>query len=230
MGMENNDYKMELAKLSPKPTIREQVLKHGIKYASDEELLMLILGAGSHNCPLEKLAEKTLLAIETCTEQNLLFELLKIPGMGPGKALCVSAVMEFGRRKNEALKKAIMQPRDLLPFVRKYSERSQEHFLCIALNGAHEILKIQVVAVGGLNMAIIKPREVFGEALKLSAAAVILCHNHPSGKCEPSPEDLVTTENLFQAAKLLGVALLDHLIISGENYFSFLNNGLILQN
>lgn len=210
-----------------KPNVRERVLKYGIHHASDVELLMLILGAGSCGRPVEVLASRALEVLETCSGQNLVLELLGITGLGQGKALALAAVLELGRRKTGGLRSAIRSPSDLFPHIERYASRAQEHFLCIALNGARELLHVQVVAVGSLNRAIISPCDVFVEALRRNASAVILCHNHPSGDCSPSQDDIDTTMHLLKAAQVLGLSVLDHVIVSRDAYFSFMNNDLL---
>ncbi|MBR7064382.1 MAG: hypothetical protein IKI31_04480, partial [Treponema sp.] len=101
------------------------------------------------------------------------------------------------------------------------------HFVCVSLNGGHEILQIRVVTVGTINRTLVHPREVFSEALVENAAALIVCHNHPSGSCEPSEEDILATQNLIDASKIIGISLLDHIIINRDSYFSFLEHNLL---
>lgn len=107
--------------------------------------------------------------------------------------------------------------------------RKQEQFICVSLNGAHEILAIRVVSVGTLTHTLVHPREVFADSLADRAAAVILAHNHPSGALAPSAEDLNLTKRLCEAGRLLGIEVLDHIILSpnGE-YMSFIEAGFPL--
>ncbi len=209
-----------------KPDIRELTLKRGIGYASDVELLMLMLGTGTKNVPVDRLASVVMNKIGEANRENLVDKLLSVKGMGEGKALTVAAAYEFGRRRNLHNNALIRTPSDIVPFVRNYSIYPQEHFLCISLNGGHEILEIRVVSVGTVNKALVHPREVFCEALKNNAAAVIVAHNHPSGNCEPSREDIETTEVLLKCSRLLGVELLDHVIFDKNSYYSFMEHGL----
>lgn len=209
-----------------KPDIRELTLKRGIGYASDVELLMLMLGSGTKNVPVDRLASVVMNKIGEANRENLVDKLLSVKGMGEGKALTVAAAYEFGRRRNLHNNALIRTPSDIVPFVRSYSIYPQEHFLCISLNGGHEILEIRVVSVGTVNKALVHPREVFCEALKNNAAAVIVAHNHPSGNCEPSREDIETTEVLLKCSRLLGVELLDHVIFDKNSYYSFMEHGL----
>ena len=153
--------------------------------------------------------------------------LLSIKGMGEGKALAVAAAIEFGRRRNCHNNAKIINPGDVIPFVRNYSMYPKEHFLTVTLNGGHEIIQIRVASVGTISKAIVHPREIFSEAIKENAAAMIVCHNHPSGNCTPSDEDIKTTSVLMEASDILGIALLDHVIFDKTKYFSFVEHGLL---
>ena len=106
----------------------------------------------------------------------------------------------------------------------------KEHFLCISLNGANEILKIKVVSIGTVNHTLAHPREIYSDVIKENAAAVIVSHNHPSGNCEPSKEDIITTKTLKNAADILGISFLDHIIFSQNSYFSFMEHDLLKNN
>lgn len=210
-----------------KINIRELTLEHGLAYPSDEELLMMILGSGIKNISVDKLSKLVLKKITQTNHENLVESLLSLKGMGTSKALAVAAAIEFGRRRNYHNGAKIINPCDVVPFVRNYSMYSQEHFLTITLNGGHEILQIRVASVGTINQTVIHPREIFSEALKENAAAIIVCHNHPSGNCEPSDEDIETTNTLIKASEILGISLLDHIIFDKNSYFSFVEHRLL---
>ncbi|MFI3257835.1 MAG: DNA repair protein RadC, partial [Spirochaetales bacterium] len=154
-------------------------------------------------------------------------KLLTIEGVGAGKACLIAAALELGRRFNSSPAATVHSPVDVLPLIKHYTLEKQEHFLCASLNGAHEILSIRTVSVGTLNRCVIHPREVYAEAIKERAAAIILAHNHPSGNPEPSQNDIETTQQLYDAAKILGIHLLDHVIITTHDYFSFAENSLV---
>lgn len=88
-------------------------------------------------------------------------------------------------------------------------------------------MQIRVASVGTINRTLVHPREIFSEALVENAAAMIVCHNHPSGSCEPSREDVETTQTLIEASRIIGISLLDHIILDRDSYFSFLEHGLL---
>jgi DNA repair protein RadC len=116
---------------------------------------------------------------------------------------------------------------DILPHLNYIRHKKQEYFLCLSLDSGQRLIARRVVTIGLLNTALVHPREVFAAPLKDRAAYVIVAHNHPSGEVQPSQEDVTTTQQLVAAGQLLGISLRDHIIISGEDYFSFRGNYLL---
>jgi len=114
-----------------------------------------------------------------------------------------------------------------LPLLADIANKSQEHFICITLNGASELIEKRIVTIDLLDKSLAHPRDVFADVITDRAAAVIFAHNHPSGDLQPSEADLKTQDQLVQAAKILGIRVLDHLIVSKKGYFSFQEAGLI---
>jgi DNA repair protein RadC len=210
-----------------RPDVRERSLQNGITTVDDQELIMLLLGCGNKGHPVDVLAARVREVISGTNPEDQVDALLKIDGMGPGKALIVAAALELGCRFNGHLLMPIRNPKDIIPLVQHYTMQPQEHFLSISLNGAHEILQIRIVAVGTINRTMIHPREIFSDAIKERAAAIILCHNHPSSSCFPSEEDIETTKQLLEAAKCIGIKILDHIIVTKNAYFSFREKKLL---
>lgn len=201
--------------------VRERALEHGMSFPFDEELIMLILGSGTKNMPVNKMALKILDTLNASNDDEVVENLLALEGVGQGRALAIAAALELGRRRNSHIKASVKRPEDIIPFVRNYAVSMKEHFLAVTLNGCHEIINIHVISVGTLNRSIVHPREVFSVAIKENAAAMILCHNHPSGNLEPSPADMETTKTLVAASLIMGIEILDHIIVDCESYFSF---------
>ena len=108
--------------------------------------------------------------------------------------------------------------------IRHYADRKQEHFLSVSINGANEVLNIRVVSIGLINKSHVHPREVLADILAERASAVIVAHNHPHGELKPSPEDIQVTRQLKDAAKILGLSFLDHIIFNTKGYYSFAEN------
>ena len=210
-----------------KPDVREKALEHGFSYLFDEELIMLILGSGTRGLPVEYMAERIADVLDDCDFEDAVENLLRVKGVGQGKALAVAAALEFGRRRSNHLRAPIKSPCDIVPFLKNYAVSEREHFLLVTLNGGHEILQIHVITVGTLNRTLIHPREVFTTAMRDNAAAIIVSHNHPSGNCQPSEEDIAVTETLEKVSVIMGIELLDHVIVSRETFFSFLEHKML---
>ena len=129
---------------------------------------------------------------------------------------------------NDSREVIIRTPKDIVSILYDfYSDLTErENFSVIALDGGHKVISIRVIAVGTINRTLIHPREIFRNAIIDNSAAIILCHNHPSGNPNPSSEDIETTEALKDAGQLVGIEVLDHVII-GDTYYSFCEHELI---
>lgn len=220
-------YNLSIQKKYCKPTVRENLAEYGISHLTDLDLVMLLLGSGTRNIPVQKLAKEVLELLRSYNPEDWLVELNKKNGIGMGKASIICAAMEFGRRFYSHNGKKIKSPEDIIPLVHAYTLQQQEHFICITLNGCQEVINMRVVSVGTINRTLIHPREVFAEAIKERASGIIVCHNHPSGIVEPSDNDIIITDRLIQAGDVLGIKLLDHIIIASTGFFSFLEQDLI---
>ena len=212
-----------------RPAVRETAMEHGISFLFDEELVMLILGSGTSCMPVEVMAEKIVEVLDDSDPADVVNNLLRLKGVGQGKALAVAAALELGKRRSNHLRAPVKKPEDVVPFVMSYAVNTKEHFLLVTLNGGHEIIQIHVISVGTLNRTLIHPREIYSTAMRENAAAIIVCHNHPSGNCEPSEEDILVTHNLEQVGEIMGIELLDHIIVSKESYYSFVGNDMLLR-
>jgi len=203
---------------------RERLLKDGASVLSDQELLAIILGKGSKNNDVLSLSKKIVKRID---EKGLTFsadDIMNVDGIGNAKAATVAAAFEFVRRriKPEGLK--IKFPADVLPLIQHYADRRQEHFLTVSINGANEVMNVRVVTIGLVNKTHVHPREVFADVLSERASAVIVAHNHPHGDLLPSDEDKKVTGMLQEAANILKLEFLDHIIFNSKGYYSFLEN------
>ena len=141
--------------------------------------------------------------------------------------MALTAALELGRRKSAIYRAQIHRPRDVIPFLKHFALKPVEYFIVVSVNGAMEILSMKVISVGTANKAIIVPRDVFSDAVALHAAGIICCHNHIGRDCYPSKEDEKTTRMLQKAADLLCITFLDHIIITKDAEFSFLDHGLL---
>jgi DNA repair protein RadC len=204
---------------------REKLLRKGAGALSDQELLAVLLGKGTPGMDVMELAAKLAKVIDEKGLTVRAEDLQGFEGMGDAKATLILAALEFARRRIKPEGVKIETPADLLPHVRHYADRKQEHFLCATINGANEIINIRVVSIGLIDRTPVHPREVFGDALSDRASAIIVAHNHPSGSLEPSAFDIEVTKQLKAAGIVMGIALLDHIIFNRSGYFSFLEAG-----
>ena len=206
---------------------REKLLRKGAEALSDVELLAILLGRGVEGHDVMTVAERVLKAFGASKEKPDIEELKKIEGVGPAKATVIAAALEFSRRRIRPEGLRISFPADVLPLIRHYADRKQEHFICISINGANEVIKSRVVSVGLVNRTQVHPREVFAEPITDRASAIIVAHNHPAGSLSPSNEDIEITKQLKSAGETLGIRLLDHIIFNHKGYYSFLESGLL---
>ncbi len=219
-----------IKQLPPELRPRERLLAAGPSALSDGELLGLLFGIGNR----EKTAVE--LAGEVISEAGGLHglydvsvhELVKVNGIGEAKACIIMAAVELGRRIGQVRnpgRPVISSPADVDRLLRgRIANLDRENFVVVLLNTKNEVIESPLVSVGTLSSALVHPREVFKPAIRASAASVILAHNHPSGKVEPSREDREVTRRLVGAAEILGIEVLDHVIV-GDGFYSMKEYG-----
>jgi DNA repair protein RadC len=214
---------------------REKLRERGVECLSDGELLAILLGTGTREEPVPAMAEKLLLRLGGLRGLSRVgpSELSEHSGMGESKIARIAAALELGRRVHALpLDRGtrIGSSEDLYrAFGPLLSHLPHEELWAIALDARQRVLSRILVARGGVSACPATPADVFRPLLRESASAMVLVHNHPSGACEPSSEDLAFTERLSRAGQLLGIFLLDHVIVGREGYFSCLDAGLYRQ-
>jgi DNA repair protein RadC len=203
---------------------REKLLAKGPQALTDQELLAVLLGKGTQRHNVLTLSEKLVKIIDQKGINLSAKDVLDIDGIGTAKAALVAAAFEFVRRriKPEGLK--IKFPVDVLPLIRHYGDRKQEHFICISINAANEVINVRVVTIGLIDKTHVHPREVFADVILDRASAIIIAHNHPVGDLKPGKEDKEITEKIKEAGNVLGIRLLDHIIFNDKSYYSFVEN------
>jgi DNA repair protein RadC len=208
---------------------REKIRTRGAANLTDQELIAAILGSGGPRRDVRDMSRELAQMIKENPGTITYDDLCGIRGMGPAKASQIIACMEFARRfyKNDKKIVKISSPSDALPLVAYLTGKKQEHFVCITLSGANEVISVRTVTVGLLNHSLVHPREVFAEAITDRAAAVICVHNHPSGTLEPSSQDIAITRQLAEAGTVVGIRLLDHLIVAESGFLSMKERGLM---
>jgi DNA repair protein RadC len=211
--------------LPPDQRPREKLIGAGPSALSDQELLAILLNIGIRGKNVIILAKELLERLDQEKGIPTVKELSTMAGIGETKACTVVAMLEFGRRKWGPAGTRIKHPQDIFDLIRHHADRRQERFICLSLNGAHEVLAVRIVTIGLVNRTIVHPREVFADPILDRASAVIVAHNHPSGQLIPSGEDDEITQRLKAAAEILGINFLDHLVFSDANYFSYRQSG-----
>lgn len=207
---------------------REKLIGRGAAALSDTELLAILLRTGTSSVSVLHLAEevlakyrdKGLVAIMNMSPQ----EIATVHGVGLAKAATIVAAVELGRRlstraaqKTEKIEGPEDAARYMMPMLR-YEQK--EHFLVMLLDVRNRVIATSTISVGGLTSSIAHPREVFREAIRHSAAALILVHNHPSGDPSPSREDIQLTRQMMKAGEVMGIPVLDHIILANDEFIS----------
>ncbi len=204
---------------------REKMIKKGARSLSNLELMAAILGSGCRGKDVYEVAGEIVKLVEKDFENLSVVKLKKIGGMGTARACQVMAAVEFSRRFLFQEGILIRTDQDVFNLVAEVANEKQEYFLTLTVDGANHLIEKRTVFIGTLNQSLVHPREIFADALNDRAAGIILVHNHPSGKHEPSKEDYDVTERLVKVGKIMGIEIMDHLIISKNGYYSFQRNG-----
>lgn len=204
---------------------REKLLTKGPGALSDQELMAVLLGKGTSRMDVMTLAAKISRIMDEKGLDVQIEDLTGLSGVGQAKSALVLAAIEYARRRIKPDGLKITTPSDVLPLIRHFADRRQEHFLSITINGANEVMNVRVVSIGLVDRSPVHPREVFADALADRASGIVVAHNHPAGNLEPSKADLDITFQLRQAGEIMGIELLDHIIFDRNTYYSFLESG-----
>ena len=198
------------------------------------ELLAVLLGTGSRSASVVELARAVLNGVDddlSRLSRLNIAELSRISGVGPAKAATVMAALELGRRtlrSAPAERPLIRFSRDSFLLIRDViGDLVHEEFWVLYLNRANRMVHRAQISSGGVSGTLVDVKLIFKHALEQLASGIILCHNHPSGNLEPSIADRNLTEKVRAAGKVLDVAVLDHLILAGNSFMSFADEGLI---
>lgn len=213
---------------------REKLMQKGKAALSDAELIAILIGSGSRNESAVELSKRILASVDNnlnALGKLSLQQLMQFKGIGEAKAISIAAAMELGRRRREEdgldLKKItsskavfeIMQP--------IIGELSHEEFWIIYLNNSNKVIYKNQLSKGGITGTVVDVRIVFKTALEQNAVGIILVHNHPSGNLQPSNEDKQITRQLKTAGHSLSINVLDHVIVTEKDYFSFADEGIL---
>lgn len=214
---------------------REKLLRLGVSALSEAELLALIIGSGDAASSRSALDLGRALLSEFGALRKLAdascVELQRVKGVGPAKATCIKAALELSNRYQsrplESLTRFTSPLQVFEHLDHEFRDRRKEYFMALLLDGKNRIIKRVQISEGSLNQSIVHPREVFNVAVRESAAALILLHNHPTGDPTPSQEDLEVTRRLCEAGELMGIKILDHIVIGEGTFYSFSERGAL---
>ena len=213
---------------------REKLMLKGINSLSNAELIAILIGSGNKKETAVELAKNILLDMDNdlneLGKQNI-SDLMKFNGIGEAKAISIIAALELGKRRNisEIInKKKISSVKDSFnyfsPLLR---DIPHEEFWILLLNHSQKIISSHKISQGGIAVASVDIRIIMKLAIEKSASKIILSHNHPSGNKKPSKADILLTENIYKAGKIMNFEILDHIIIAEDKYYSFADQGVV---
>jgi DNA repair protein RadC len=229
----SNSYTLRIADMLPDDRPRERLERAGPESLTTPELMAILFRTGTRDRNAVQVAEelfRTLGGLSGLANATL-EQLSSAHGVGRVKAIEVKAAIELGKRlsaTSEEVRPVIRGPSDvanLLMADLRYEVR--EHLVALLLDARNQVRQIRRVSTGTLTESLVHPREVFHEAIRFSANAIILAHNHPSGDPSPSPQDIATTRRLLAAGQVVGIDVLDHVVIGDGRWVSLKEHGLL---
>lgn len=229
---ENNSFSIKYWAEDDKP--REKLMLKGKASLSDAELIAILIGSGSRNESAVELSKRILASVNNnlnAIGKLSIQQLVGFKGIGPAKAISIVSAMELARRRRgeEAVElDKITSSKSIFEIMQPIiGELSHEEFWIVYLNNSNKVISKSQLSKGGITGTLVDVRLVFKTALEMTATAVILCHNHPSGALKPSEADVQITKKLKFAGESLDIKVLDHLIVTENNYFSFADEGIL---
>ena len=213
---------------------REKFIQNGTSSLSDAELLAILISSGTKNKSAVDLGRE-LLGMANNNLNNLgklsVADLRKVHGIGPARAVTIAAALELGRRRKLSEVQYVPQIRSSKDvsdiFQPLLSDLLHEEFWILFLNRSNKVINRMKLSQGGISGTVTDVRLVMKKAIECLASGIIVCHNHPSGNLNPSESDNKITQKIKEAGNLMDIQLLDHLIISDKDYYSFADNGVL---
>lgn len=213
---------------------REKLLLKGRESLTDAELMAILIGSGNKEITAVALSQNILKSAANNLHElgrKQLSDLMAFKGIGEAKAICIAAALELGRRRqmtDPISKPKITSSRDAYNLIAPLlNDINHEEFWVMLLNHGGKLIKRIKISTGGVSQTLVDPKLIFKKALDCLASKIILVHNHPSGNLKPSYHDINITRKLQNGGKLLDIIIDDHLIISEQGYFSFLDEGMM---
>ncbi len=214
---------------------REKLMLKGVSALSESELIAILIGSGNDKESAVELSKRILQkadnSLNKLSRLSVNDLISSFRGVGPAKAISIVAALELGRRRKQEeveVKRKIGSSEDaylqLFPLL---ADLNHEETWALLLDRSNKVVSTMHVSRGGISGTVVDIRLILREAINHYASGIILGHNHPSGNCVPSSQDSAITRKLKEAAKWMDIVLLDHIIVCGENYYSFADNGII---
>ncbi len=207
---------------------REKLILQGRRQLIDAELIAILVRVGTLRESAVELSRRILHACGNDLNQLARLsvkELSNFKGIGKAKAISIIAALELGRRRKDTERQKrvkISFSRDAYSHILPYfADLNHEEFWIMLLNRANYIMTIHQISKGGMSATVADPKVIFNLAIQHSAAGIILAHNHPSGSCKPSQQDIDLTRKLRLAGKIMDIPILDHIIVTDADYYSF---------
>jgi len=214
---------------------REKLLRKGPRSLSDAELIAILIGSGNLTESAVEVAKNLLHAHSNKLHQlskASLKDLMQFKGIGEAKAVSILAAMEIGRRRkdNPFERTSRVTSKDIFQeFAPLLADHTHEELWIVMLNRASRLIGKKNVSIGGVSATIVDPKIIFKVAIENLASSIVLVHNHPSGSCVPSKEDFTMTRKMVDCGKVLGIPIVDHVIVVESGYYSFAEEGHIVQ-
>jgi len=213
---------------------REKLVAKGRHILSDAELIAILIGSGNKNETAVELSKKILNSVSNNLNELSrlsIIDLMKFKGIGEAKAISIVAALELGRRRKESetiKREKITSSKQAYEFMQSvFLDLPHEEFWLLMLNRSNTVIKKEFISRGGIAGTVVDAKIIFKMALDNLASSIMLFHNHPSGNLKPSDADIAITKKMKEAGALLEVSVLDHIIITDENYFSFNDEGML---
>ena len=225
---------MLIKEISKEERPRERLLKYGANNLSNEELLSIILRCGTKNKSAKELSIDIINMFKNINnlKDATINKLTKINGIGLSKSMVIIAMLELCKRvylSGDDSKVELNNPKSIFEYTKYlFNDKNQELFYCLYFNNKQQLVGKELLFVGTVNKSLTHPREIFKYAYYYSATSIICLHNHPSGDINPSREDIDFTNALVEIGLIQKIPIIDHIIVSNNNYYSFHDNGKII--
>ena len=228
------EYKLPINKWNADDRPREKLIAKGCDSLSDSELIAILIGSGNREESAVDLSKRILASVDNNLNELAkmsIAQLTTFKGIGEAKAITIITAITLGKRlqvEKALVKPSIKSSKSACNIMQpKIGNLQHEEFWVLFLNNSNSVINMMQLSKGGLTATVVDVRLLFKKAMELLSVGIIVCHNHPSGKLQPSNADKQLTQKIKQAGVTLDIKLLDHLIITEKAYFSFADEGIL---